>query len=413
MTKQFSNFTYILFCILPILDSLNGFLIRNRGLTIGPLYHSAYAVVLFFIALYESKWKMKKKYRGAVFLFLFALFASVLLNSLFDQSFIFDYSRALKFVTTFLYFVSFMVMTQNDSEIGFKVLDYTSIAIPTIQLVLRITGLGYNYYSGGFSGYVGWYSSLDELNAILAILLLYLIMTFHGQKTVYYIRIVIISVCMILASSKASILIMLFVLGYFVILNTLKVLRRTTIRVKTILLVSLLVIAAVCIVVPVAKKLSASFITRQKYLYGISGGFISYFTSGRTDKMYDLIVYPLNSIKSNPILYYIRLLFGNGFMHYRYYGFISEYQFEMELFDSYYWMGIPGIVVYIYYFVFCWKRTKRTQTSSHKYISFIILLGISFLIGHILYAGVASIYFCLFFAMLCNNDFSMRGSNLQ
>ena len=398
-----------MFYILPLLDSLNGYLIRNRGITIGPIYHFLYGVILLTIGLNIKKEIINIKTGKMFLLFLVSFLPAIMLNNLFDAAAIFDYSRAIKALTTCIYFISFLEITRKDNGIGRKIFDYTTIVIPSILIVLRITGLGYNYYSGGKSGYVGWYSSLDELNVILTILLLYSFITFRTENILHYFRLIIISVCMILLSSKASFLILILVFSYYFIYSLIKLIRNSKIKPRTIILLSGLIIASICVVIPVARKISVTFLSRQRYLFKRSEGVLSYFTSGRIDKMDDLIISPLNKISDKPFLFFVRILFGNGFMHYKYYGFDGEYQFEMEMFDSYFWMGLLGIITYLGFFVYCFCKMKKTQTSFHKYIAFGLLFSMSFLIGHILYAGVASIYFCLFFAVLCNNDLMQAG----
>jgi hypothetical protein len=138
---------------------------------------------------------------------------------------------------------------------------------------------------------------------------------------------------------------------------------------------------------------------------------MNYFTSGRLDRFGELVLNPLDELfKRNPLTGIVRMVFGNGFASYKCYGFAKDYHFEMDFFDAYYWMGIQGALFYIALYVYVFVKMKRRQILVHKYIVYFITLFVSFFVGHVIFAGVASVYYCLFIAALSNNCLS---SNIE
>ncbi len=398
-----------LFYILPILDSLSGYLSRNTGRTIGPIYHFFFAMLLLFLALYLQNGRINAKRIRLLFFCFVSILLSIIMNFLFDRDYSLDSSRAIKSLVSYIYIYSFLTILQKDNSISITVFDYSSIVIPLILFSLRLTKLGYNYYSGGSSGYVGWYSSLDELNVILTILLLYSVISFSATDFLCYMRLVMIAICMILVSSKASLLLLASIAGYFIMYRLISIIKRKRIRIASIVFFLIGIWAVFQFVVPAINQNIDKFLSRQRYLYGLKGNSgLSFFSTGRFDRFEELIFQPLNQLESKKmVLSIVRAIFGNGFVHYSYFGATGDIQFEMDFFDAYFWMGISGMVCYIWLFVYLWKRVNRRQKSFHKYLGFFVPVIISFLIGHVLFAGVASIYFGLYLATLTTIDLSV------
>lgn len=415
MKIKIKNIILYIFFALPFLDSINGYLLRNINISIGPVYHLLFAIIIFLVANITDKHNISGKEQKCFIIFLIFFVLSILINML-DSKSIFDYSRALKCLVTGIYIYSFLLYSRNCPDILLKILDYTSLSIPLILLSLRITSLGYNYYGDGVSGYVGWYSSLDELNVILMILMIYVIMTFKSNKMLPYIKLFSISICMILVTSKASLLMLLLIMFYFILTRIKILFGKGRLYRKSLILIFIIIIIAIGIGKPILEQALELFFSRQTYLYAnksVEGGFMNYFTSGRINKFDDLLGDPLNQLlKANPIMYLFRFFIGNGFMDYKYFGFKEDFHFEMDFFDAYYWLGIPGACLYIILFVYFFKKCIYCQSSSIKYLAFGLMFGVSFAIGHVLFAGVASIYFSLFLAVLSNVNLCKEKENM-
>ena len=227
----------------------------------------------------------------------------------------------------------------------------------------------------------------------------------YAAKPVFFFYCIVANLlCMVMVESKAGLALAVVFAAWFIV-DLFKTHKRSRLSIFVLLVTSVAVVALVF-----GNTIAAtvqSFIARQSFLMDAltERGILSYVTSGRVDRFDILIFSPMAELfDSNPLLHFTRLIFGNGFAHYEYLGFESEIHFEMDFFDSFYWLGLVGAWIYILFFWKTRKQMYKTQSGKSAKVAFWIILATSFFIGHIMYGGVVNVYFGFLIATLRTVD---------
>lgn len=365
--------------ILPIIDSINGVLVRYIGNGFSYIYKLILILILYLIII-TTIWSKKtiEKYHRWYILIITYICCSMIWNTYIEGAFSSSLIYGIKLIYNITliaainYLLNNKILSNKDIE---KIFNTNIVLFLFVILLPQICGIGYSQYSNGI-GYKGFYYSNNEFNTILTILFLYQVIQFlNTENKKALIKLVCLLLILLIQGSKSSMAtilvgVILFTFNYYVkykeIINVKYILIAGTILTST----SLLVIT------------SSEFMERQKFLFNIySGNILSVITSGR-----DVFVieatdgllwgqYPL-----------LRTWIGNGFH--------LTKLVEMDFIDIFFSLGIIGLITSM---VISYMLLKNVFIKCAKvYLIFLMVLIInSFMAGHILFMSTASPYWIM------------------
>lgn len=386
-----------MFMMLPILDAVNGVLDRQYGKSIGTYYHVLFTAIL--IAIVGKYVKIEKKHFIWLVLFFVDIALSVTLNHFFGvKTNLIAFDLMMKLICTVLNFEClFILAKKNILESSFfdNVLTITGFIIPIGSLISKLLGIGNTAYIFSEKGFLGFYTSSNELNCILLILCYHSLSHYlHEKKNYYLIAFFLQIVCAVMIESKISV--GMCVVAVLILIT--KLIKQANLKIrKSGMVVILLIIASLFIIHKDLAIGMSSFLERQAALQGIyyktSGGSIfDYLSSGRGARFDEIFAanYVWDTSVENFFINITRFVIGNGFYNYK-----LKVYFEMEFFDTFLWMGCIGILLLfmaIYYIV---RLSIRKQKDWLACSSTLVAVVCSFFTGHVLCGGVAGIYFAV------------------
>lgn len=375
------NIIIFLFSILPIIDSINGYLVHESIMSIGTLYKSFVALVLIIILLQNGKVSAKN-----LKLFLISLIyicIVVLFNLVFGKLQIITIDFPVKLIFNILIFLLLYSLINSriiKSDSLYIILNNNSILIILTILIPYFFGLGYSIYSGDI-GYKAFYYSQNELIAALIILFSFcLYKVYINFSILNFIQVVGMVICILLTNTKSSIFACL--ISFLILL--ISIIKNKNFK-NRLWLILFFLIAALIGMGFIADQF-ASFLVRQNSLMNQYGGsLIATLTSGR-------IFFLKNAWEelSNSSFAPLKFLFGNGFC--------SESLIEMDLFDIFFYLGAVGAIAILIFFITiikkCKTNFKKDKSNIRKYL-FIMIICYSFIVGHVLFMSTSGYYFVL------------------
>lgn len=384
INENCNKFLFGMFAILPIIDSINGFLVNTYDVSLGTVYKMLLIAIIILKVFTVSNLSIKKfitTYHSIIFSIVYII-TSVGINLIIsDLNPLWDMIIKLIFNIVLYYSLYYLLKNQYlDSHYMSKLLYMQSVIIILCLLIPFILRIGYYSYAGNL-GYKGFFYSHNELNATLLILFYYNINILYKKKDIQQIIItILLTICLFLMSSKSS-MIGCLVGWFFYILLTFKN-KNIYLGKKQILFA----LSFLCIIFIVLFPFVLNFFTRQIALFNnFSGNIISTITSGR-----NLFVENAWTILSNDPYFIIKLFIGNGFA--------SISLIEMDLIDTFFYLGVIGVIILLY-----WLRKYITLVINHNN-DFLRLIGIciiflfSFFTGHIVFTATASTY-CIIYCL--------------
>ena len=399
-----SKLLLIIFFLLPFLDSINGFFVRNYDSSFGTLHH----VLLTIILLLISRTKICEIFK--VFIPILILLAiSVIGNYFIIPNYSINFSWMFKMFSFILNMIAIknLIYKQNRYNDISSVFILSSIIIPLLILIPKYLGIGHTSYLGNKNGFIGFYNSSNELNIILLVLLVFLLSKIQSKKLLI-IPVILVTTCLILIESKASLIFLILIFLVF-ILNYIK---GKNFKLKNYLKVLCILIPICLIVIFVFDDIFLNFLKRQTFLFNHfteanGGNLLTYLTSGRTARIIPLFSeFSFTTVQSS-IISLFQIFFGNGFLN------IGEYAVEMEVFDTFDWFGISGVIlivsIYIKYFIATFKKGSVMDI-----MGIFTIIIFSFFAGHVIYGGVSGIYvamalFLFSYSKLSNQNFKDKG----
>lgn len=371
----------LLFCILPVVDSINGILI-TRGLpsigtvyklfTLGVLFvftfrkggmHSPVILSCLGIILYMT---------ASIFINIYA-FSGTLINTDFPVKLMFN-------VLTLALLVNCYQVGYIDGKGIYTILNINTWLMIVMILVPYVLGLGNTIYSGGI-GYKAFFYSNNELSVALIVLFYFSLYQLARRISILnLVQLGAIMICVLLLNTKSGMAACLAGGGLFVA----EYLLRKDTKFKIPLIAAIL--AALYVAKDFIMEQVASFMTRQTYLHGLYGGsLLDTILSGRTFFLEDA----WESLSTGPAFIF-RFLFGNGFC--------SEFLVEMDFIDIFFYLGFFGVAgltgFLIYLFVASIKNFKKDGTLVRPF-GFLMVIGFAFLAGHIFFMATSGCYFVL------------------
>lgn len=397
LTKE--KILYYFMISLPFLDAINGILSRQYGKSIGTVYHTALTILLCIYA-FRCK-KVKQSYFALLFCFFIICFMSVIVATLIGNSNHIAYDLLIKFFCTILDLYSLLVLIDNRViSVGFcdRILRYNLIVIPISILFSKVSGLGNSAYIYSNQGFLGFYSSSNELNCILLILVYYALAKYYvTNKLKYFILIITQCVCAIMIESKIS----MGMCAIALIIVLARIIKRfkSKINKKILLFIPLFIVAIVFSPVSISEIFN-SFISRQNSLkMGYTNIFV-YLSSGRISRINEIFSYNFSGV--GIIVFLFRFFFGNGFCN-----VVEKNYFEMEYLDMFIWSGLIGLLLFIWMTIKIFKESYKKQGKSIiQSLCIFVIFVCSFFSGHAFCGGGAGIYIALTCA--CFMKFELR-----
>lgn len=389
----------LFFSLLPIVDSVNGILIRTGSFSISMAYKMFLMVLLLIPAIKRNKWNVRVL-GGAVGLIIYIL-VSVLLNLLIIRKELIEVDFPIKMIFNIITFFLLWQNIENCNLSGksiYKIFD-NNVTIMMLSILVPYTlGLGYRIYSGGI-GYKGFFYSQNELNAVLIILFYFCIFKISQKMTAWsIIQLVAIFVCVIMMNTKSSVIVCAVGGVIFVVQG----LKKLDIRYKVVIAV------AGAMVIFAAKDFIllqiTSMLGRQNGLLNVYGGnVLATLTSGRIYFVQEAF----EELMGRP-LYHIHLLLGNGF--------ISEVLTEMDCVDIFFYLGIVGVILVA--FVLAWMYYKssftlRNDKNAIRKVGFLIIIAFSCITGHVLFMATSGCYFAMYCCFIMTYDVGVGGQEYE
>lgn len=375
-----------LFCILPVVDSLNGILITKGLPSIGTLYKLLVLGVLFVFMLRQGGAPgpvilcclgVVMYMTASIFINLYA-FSGELINT--------DYPVKLLFnVLTLALLYNCYRQNLIDGQSIYSILNINTWLMILMILVPYVLGMGSTIYSGGI-GYKGFFYSNNELS--VALIILFYFSLFRLARRISITRIIqlgAIMVCVLLLNTKSGMAACLAGGALFVV----EYLCRREAKFKG--LVVLMILLALYVAKDFIIEQAKGFMTRQTYLHGLYGGsLLDTILSGRTFKLREAWA----EIAEGPGFIF-RFLFGNGFC--------SQVLVEMDFIDVFFYLGFFGVAgvtgFLIYIFAASIKNFRKDRTLLRPF-GFLMVIGFAFLAGHTFFMATSGCYFALMCCLL-------------
>lgn len=376
---KYRSLLILFFSILPIVDSINGFMLTEHRGDIGQLYKIS-LIILVTIYFFRMKTFTYREVIGLIFPIIYTIL-SMSLNFIIKMNRIPTYDHAIKLIynLTLMQLLFILIKRKNIDKYFFeKIFTNNSFFVLLVILIPWILNMGYSVYSTG-QGYKGFYYAQNELNAILLILYLYNInKSFKDVKMTNFLITILIGFCLVLLETKSSIIlgtiISLIFIVYYIVVKKFKY--------KIVVVIS--IFCLIPIIVKMLQPIVESFLYRQYYLsQNFNNSFFAYFSSGRVLYM----INAFNYLKTNSF-FILKLIIGNGF--------IGLNLVEMDIIDIFLYLGIIGVV---YILIIMYKliiNTIKNKNSTLDLFSLFIILTFSFFTGHVLFMTTSGIYFVLF-----------------
>lgn len=392
----------ILFIFVPIMDMINGYLIRNyekKG--VGLIYHMFFLVILLLLWISEKNIKINKMEMILILLILSAVLSLTVGNIFNIEITSIGIEREIKILSTVLVCVTlFGLMKQGviNHKVIRKIIEYQSSFIILTVFLCDIFGVYNSSYASSQQGRIGLYTNLNEFAIIISFFLFFHIENLFESFSIKRSLLIVISLmCLLYSESKFAIGMVVIASIYIIVKIILADKTRTK---KAAVLLSMVVV----IFIPIATYLLRdeilaivnSVVSRQSFLQGAygTGGFMDYFSSGRTARFDSLIIKPTDSAFCSGNAYIILrqvlvIIFGNGFS--------STYgeTFEMDLFDIFILNGIFGTIIYIIFNIGIIIYAHKRNIKFGSLMPFLVVLGASILVGHVWTGGVCGMYYGL------------------
>lgn len=381
------SFLIMAFSILPIIDSLNGFLIRNNALSIGTTYKFLLVLLLFIMNInYKETISANglKLFLCVIVYIGLSILINVLLTGIDLNK---DYPLKLLFNIMLLlllfHSIQTKVITGNTIYKIFNVTVYFMIACILIPYVLKT---GYTIYANNI-GYKGFFYSQNELNASLIILFYFclykLVLKFDPKSILQTMGI---TICVLMTNTKSS----MIAVGIGMIILIIDYLKRKESKHKLIFLLAVVAVSALGI--GFFQQQIMNFISRQGSLYSMySNSLIDTLTSGRLN----YVEAAWQELIQNKISM-LRVFIGNGFC--------SKILCEMDIMDMFFFLGLFGVAASLIFFAYILKRANMNFKKDHSCIRFVGLILIflfSFFTGHVFFMATSGCYFVLLCCFDC------------
>ncbi|MDO6531109.1 hypothetical protein [Vibrio splendidus] len=380
---------FVLFMVLPFFDAANGILVINGlieegGVASPSQFGRAMLLGLLVYMVYRARLSVVPFY-----FLLFLLSVELVYGLLHGQVF----GVILGIITTqkliYLFLVSIVIenilsKSQSSQKDVYNLFQVNLLILSICLIFSTITSVGNSTYGWGF-GTKSFFSSGNGLGLYLGIGTLVLI----GIKRYFYpkISLMILFVCSVsvaLIGSKTALLFCMINLTLLLWITK----YRSIVFVIFIVISPFFIASVVDFLFVLFDVIAARFDNSDSLLYYLGSGRIEYVLSA-----FDVFWENDGNI--------IRLLFGSGaFVSFQSIEHVVLFDtLEADLFDLIFMYGLVSAIIYLSLSFFILYKLKGKPI---LIVAFLLLMGHSVIAGHVLFNGMSSICFAIFYALSSN-----------
>lgn len=367
---------YILLCASLLIDTFNGYAIREHAISLSPLYKAS---ILAACLLHIRHPLHFAAISGAFAIFLFVHGLSGSLQ---------DLSKTLDWMFKFLYIYVLFLFMKSDTRIGRLDRIYwvfsSAFVIISLNMLLGHFGFGYPQYTmeGEPIGTRGFFYAGNEISAALVCSAgaLMASASVHGTTTRYVLLSVAAIVVASLTTMKTSILALCLLFVLFPLLNpNARPALHTISTKKSIVLGSAPIILGISVYLVF---MDSDMLARLSYFYD-RNGLVSLIFSQRN-------VWAQDALRIHSDYGFAELLFGDGlnWVTLMPHGGVVEID-PVDVLMTY---GFIGLILVYSLFVFALARSTffhRHRLSTHYSALILLLIMISSTAGHVVFSGIA------------------------
>lgn len=384
------HFWCILYSLLPFVDTLNGFLIKemNSNLSVGQFYRFLLITAICMVMI------SYKRVNQRDFELLMGIISIMIILSLIHAQMGRNVSAELTNTLSWILFPCYIFgfslldahgkMYEEDRK---KIFEIWLWAFPLTILIPKLIGVGYSTYGGGI-GYKAFYYANNGVSFALSILVIYSLNKFGSDLSVKSgIQFGLCAWACLTIGTK-SCMFSIIVAVIFLLFDKLS--RKQWNR---LLIVGVALLLAYLFFGNFIQGKITAVIERYNYFSRLLNNvFIDSITTGRTGKMDNLWI----KMKNEGV---IRYILGLGY---------NNYVVEMDFFDLFFQYGIIGVIAYVWYIFSIKKNTFKDAGIYRKLGAFSMLYALT--VGHVFNNAMSTMVFALIFYSFSLKDESERGS---
>lgn len=403
--------------IQPIIDLVTSLCLNvlNIDITLGMIIRFLFLGILLFYFIFFSKSENKKKtfiYLTLIFIYIISFIIQIILLK--DISTLFYELSNL--VRCFYFPISLVLLIDlsENNNINIKIDTWKNLFLIYILLIFipTIFNIGFNGYTQGKVGSIGWFNSSNEISAILSILLPLFIYGLNKMKPVFKIIISLITLYVVFnLGSKIIILSLGLIIMYYGFIYVKKLIKERKNKQLGIVVVTFILILALSItIIPKTNfykniKLHLDFlevdsITEVLTNYKVFDHFIF---SSRLTFLENTATNYLESNISEKLL-------GIGYIENYGTDNVNLKMIEMDPFDIFFRHGLIGFIIYflplIISLIVIIKNYRKQMNNEKLQLLFSIILSIILmnLSGHVLTSPAVSIYLSIILVLLIQKE---------
>ncbi|MCH1960638.1 O-antigen ligase family protein [Romboutsia hominis] len=372
--------------LLPIIDSINGFVMSTTGISIGVIIR-LFILILLFKYTYE-----RNNFQRIIYISIFIFyFVFVSIYTFFIHQQVGGMAKELMSLSKLFFILLLIESYRNkikDYKRGLKlienIIDLNIILFPLCIIIPTILDVGLDVYSGGI-GSKGFFNSNNEVAMALGILFIFSIDNLYkNTNLVNTIKILLIIISTILLSSKIGYAIPIVV----TLIYTAKSLFRIKEKGKFLSYIAISFIIVAILLIGKYRYILMEMYKRQEYLKNISGSLVYVTLGGRNQ----LLAY-MNEAFSNLKYNFIGIIFGIGMLNEQI--LLGKYLsmplklIEMDFFDLFYSYGIVGMLIVYGYFISIMYRYGTIKENGFKFtLALIAILTLGGIGGHVFWNAI-------------------------
>ena len=385
----------MLLSMVLLIDSTNGYLKLTGSAFAFPLSQLYKTAILLLMLLRLHRKVLYLLVTAVVFLLLlFPTFVQIIQGS--SVSIYSDGLKIIKYLTPFVCFIYFReLFLQDDSRIVRRLFTFIKISYVIIvgNVLLKFVGLGFPLYRSGI-GSKGYIYAGNEISSVFLIIYGILAYGFLIRKKMLHFWIFFAftaNIAFVLGSKSAIlgivIITLLMKIRPYAILSSFKKLSK-------FLIIGFFLIP-IGVFLFVQKVMSSELFQNRIMYYYERVDILTLLLSSRNlylEKVYEVYKNEYNVIEK---------LIGIGQSTYEE---ITAHSIEMEFLDFFFTFGVLGLVLFVGVIVLAYqlfnmrKQIVKYPYARLAYISFVLLVVISSLAGHVFSSGIAGIFIGFIFA---------------
>lgn len=380
------NLIVAMFAILPVVDSVNGFLVRQTGISIGSIY-KVFLCSFLFLPLLKSRKIRTKSFSTLLVAVVYILFSTGANTFLLSES-----RPRTDFVIKLLFNIfTFVLLLENyhqgvlTKDSFYRMLNFSAWLLPVCYFIPYVLGLGYRVYSGSI-GYKAFFIAQNELSLIIIVLFYFCLYKLTLQlRLSTLIQSGLLLLCGLLLNTKSTILACLF--GVAVCFLYIMVKMPIQVRLAAVVVLAFAGIAFYDVIVEVCSAMVERFTSLMTKHY--EGSVLTAVLSGRDYLLEDA----MEELSRNHFLF--RFLFGNGFC--------SGVLIEMDILDIFFYLGFFGAVAAVFFLGLIYAKSRknfRSDPSPVRLLSYILVIVFLNITGHVLFMAMSGCYFVVYMCFL-------------